>query len=195
MQTVTLDVLDLLPCLIWELLVKSHSNKTQVWKQRGHLGETMLWAALHIFTVNELMLQMLWRRNKGCLRQELPCCVFTPGGEEALCVNNGTWRGDRLFIWCGPIRLDCCGALSTHLGGKDVCHSADGRAPVLLCELGEGFLYPLPLVPFASANLRAPYSCQCAVGWTMVLSLPVCDHGGSVSTWAHSSQTHCVHSW
>lgn len=139
MQTVTLDVLDLLPCLIWELLVKSHSNKTQVWKQRGHLGETMLWAALHIFTVNELMLQMLWRRNKGCLRQELPCCVFTPGGEEALCVNNGTWRGDRLFIWCGPIRLDCCGALSTHLGGKDVCHSADGRAPVLLCELGEGF--------------------------------------------------------
>lgn len=55
----TLNVLDLLPCLIWEPLVKSHSNKTQVLKQCRDLEEAMLRAALHIFTVNELMLQML----------------------------------------------------------------------------------------------------------------------------------------
>lgn len=174
MQAVTLNVLDLLPCLIWEPLVKSHSNETQVWKRCRDLGETMLRAAVHIFTVNELMLQMLWRRNRGCLRQEFPCCVFKPSEEEVLCVNNSTWRWDGLFIWCVLIRLDCCGVLSAHLGGKGVWHSANGHALVLPCELGGVFLYPLPLVsmvsslPFTSEDLRAHYSCQCAVEWSMV---------------------------
>lgn len=101
MQAVTLNVLDLLPCLIWEPLVKSHSNETQVWKRCRDLGETMLRAAVHIFTVNELMLQMLWRRNRGCLRQEFPCCVFKPSEEEVLCVNNSTWR------WGRAVHLVC----------------------------------------------------------------------------------------
>lgn len=168
MQAVTLNVLDLLPCLIWEPLVKSHSNETQVWKRCRDLGETMLRAAVHIFTVNELMLQMLWRRNRGCLRQEFPCCVFKPSEEEVLCVNNSTWRWDGLFIWCVLIRLGCCGVLSAHLGGKGVWHSANGRALVLPCELGGVFF--ISFAPCKYGELSAVY-----IGRPQSpLQLPVC---------------------
>lgn len=149
MQTVTLDVLDLLPCLIWEPLVESHSNKTRVWKRRGHLGETMLRAALHIFTVNEWMLRVLWRRNKGCLRQEL--CVFVvylnPVGKKP-CV----WtmaRGDR--TGCSSAVGSSHGLLWSAVstpGGKGSLPFCKGTCS---CGLGGRFYlfffkYPLPLV-------------------------------------------------
>lgn len=52
--------------------------------------------------------------------------------------------------------------LSKHLGGKDVCHSANGCVPGLLCELGAGFVYPLHLQSSEPST---------AVEWSMVAVL------------------------
>lgn len=206
MQTVTLDVLDLLPCLIWEPLVESHSNKTRVWKRRGHLGETMLRAALHIFTVNEWMLRVLWRRNKGCLRQELHVFVvyLNPVGKKPVCEQWPVGIGQAVhLLWAH--HMDCYGVLSTHLGGKDLSHSANGHAPVGLEGGFISFFFKISFAPCRYTELLALFSLHLQTseataaaivlwGDPWLLSLPVCDHGGSVCAWARSSPSHCIHS-
>lgn len=180
MQTVTLNVLDLLPCLICEPLVKSHSNKTQAWKRcRGN----NVMSCTHLFTANELM---LWRRNKGCVRQELPCCVFRPSEEEAVCVNNSTWRE------MGRAVLVCAHQTGLLWGCRNTWE--EKMCAILQMDVFLGYSVSLERGLYILCICKAQSPAQLWSGpW--LLSWPVCDHGGSVCTWAcslsHSVQCLC----
>lgn len=120
------------------------------------------------------------------------CCKCCDEGTEAVCVKSShvvylnrarkkscVWtiaRGDRTGCSSGVcssgwVVVECC----QHTWEEKVCGIL--QMDVLSCypvSLEGFFLYPLPLVsmvsslPFTSEDLRAHYSCQCAVEWSMV---------------------------